>query len=690
MRYVTVSVFSEQRTKYAVVDRQKTKILEVFAGADAEAKAQRKADSLNRAQANGESGNVFFTLFGAVALVGALGVMTTTLLRGPLATVAAVNMASRADSAMEIAGRLAGQEFMAAGVDCDADGFKEPATPDLGPSHALAVAAGGGGIPGTVGGNKMDPWGTPFMFCGWDHGTGTMGCPAGLRTGAAAPAGQIAFAIVSAGPDRTFQTTCGDDPAYVTKAGDDRAFLFDQDAADALGGGGLWSLKSGDDTTATIDKDLEISTAATFGGDVVFSSSASLTLGGSFLLPTDAEIIGCTGPDRGALRFHEATTAIQVCDGAGDWLPVGGRDFLALDDVPDSYGAGGSFVRVNGAADGVQFASAALLDLADTPGDYTGMQGRFLRVDGAGVAFQSSYFGDLADAPGFSVLDAGDVLRVDGAGALAFSSMGFLDLSDTPNAWAAPGFAVVVNAGGDGLEFVSSSLFVGPAGPQGPAGADGADGANGSNGADGTNGDNGWSPVFAVESDGARRVLRVVDWQGGTGTEPATGLYVGAAGLVAAIAAAVDVRGGVGATGPAGADGADGADGAAGVTTFTALTDTPASYAGHGGKTVKVNASGDALEFVTVAAPSPGTLDCTTVVASAAIHATASCGVGYMLTGGGCEHSGTTWAAVMTAAPGGQGGGDFYYNGTTANQYHCGSSAGSGNFKAFARCCRIQ
>lgn len=74
----------------------------------------------------------------------------------------------------------------------------------------------------------------------------------------------------------------------------------------------------------------------------------------------------------------------------------------------------------------------------------------------------------------------------------------------------------------------------------------------------GTAGDNGWSPTFAVVTDDARRVLQVVDWQGGTGTKPATGLYVGATGLVADIAQGVDVRGSVGPAGPTGATGPQG------------------------------------------------------------------------------------------------------------------------------------
>lgn len=67
-------------------------------------------------------------------------------------------------------------------------------------------------------------------------------------------------------------------------------------------------------------------------------------------------------------------------------------------------------------------------------------------------------------------------------------------------------------------------------------------------------GDHGWSPVFAVVTDGARRVLQVTGWTGGTGSAPASGKYVGSSGLVTLIADAVDVRGGTGATGSAGAD----------------------------------------------------------------------------------------------------------------------------------------
>lgn len=87
----------------------------------------------------------------------------------------------------------------------------------------------------------------------------------------------------------------------------------------------------------------------------------------------------------------------------------------------------------------------------------------------------------------------------------------------------------------------------GPAGPEGPQGPQGIQGNPGPQGVKGDAGNKGWSPVFAVVTDGARRVLQVDDWVGGEGPKPATGSYVGATGLVGTIGEAVDIRGPAGA-----------------------------------------------------------------------------------------------------------------------------------------------
>ena len=74
----------------------------------------------------------------------------------------------------------------------------------------------------------------------------------------------------------------------------------------------------------------------------------------------------------------------------------------------------------------------------------------------------------------------------------------------------------------------------------------------------GQGGNNGWSPELSIRSDGARRVLRLDGWLGGTGNEPAgTGQYIGQNGLVTSISSAIDIRGtaGLDGTGAGGANG---------------------------------------------------------------------------------------------------------------------------------------
>jgi len=56
----------------------------------------------------------------------------------------------------------------------------------------------------------------------------------------------------------------------------------------------------------------------------------------------------------------------------------------------------------------------------------------------------------------------------------------------------------------------------------------------------------GWTPILAVATDGARKVLEVTGWTGGSGTAPATGVYVGPTGYVSNIIDGVDISGGVG------------------------------------------------------------------------------------------------------------------------------------------------
>lgn len=104
-------------------------------------------------------------------------------------------------------------------------------------------------------------------------------------------------------------------------------------------------------------------------------------------------------------------------------------------------------------------------------------------------------------------------------------------------------------------------------GLQGPPGEDGADGVDGTNG---------WSPVLAIETDLEARYIKVVDWVGGTGTKPASGLYVTSTGLSASIDDAIDIRG------PQGEAGVNGEDGSDAPNTFVDLIDTPDTLGTNG------------------------------------------------------------------------------------------------------------
>ena len=95
----------------------------------------------------------------------------------------------------------------------------------------------------------------------------------------------------------------------------------------------------------------------------------------------------------------------------------------------------------------------------------------------------------------------------------------------------------------------------GDKGSTGATGATGIQGIQGIAGATGAQGQKGWSPILAVVSDGARRVLQVSDWTGGAGTKPASGSYIGATGLTAIIGGAVDFRGTAGTNGTNGVNG---------------------------------------------------------------------------------------------------------------------------------------
>ncbi len=277
-----------------------------------------------------QSGNVFFAIFGAVALVGVLTAGVATFVKGPLATSVKITRQNTAENQMSIAGQVAvmAAANTASSGDCDGDAFVEPIEwrEDL----TKPFPVGGGLIPSTIGISKKDPWGTEYGYCVWDHGpshngAGSCGGASQKRLQGTDSKAYPVVALVSAGPDKTFTTTCrtfadadvnsdgnletaGVDLPLVGKASssdDDIIFTYSYEEATGASGG-LWSLKSGDPGTAVINKKIESTGVGSFAGGV--------------LLP-DSSLITCDPTTAGIMAKNASGNGIQICDGA-DWQEI--------------------------------------------------------------------------------------------------------------------------------------------------------------------------------------------------------------------------------------------------------------------------------------------------------------------------------------------------------------------------------
>ncbi len=273
-----------------------------------------------------ELGNVFFAIFGAVALVGLLGAAIMTFMKGPLATSVRLTKINTAENQMTIGAQVAvmATASQANSGDCDSDSYVEPMEWRAATTEPHPV--NGGLVPLGLGISKKDPWGTEYGYCVWNHGSVTSGsgCGANMLAGTNSAAYPV-VALVSAGPDKTFTTTCrtfaaadansdgdlsdaGDSP-LVSKASendDDIIFTYTYQEATAASGG-LWSLKAGDPTTATISKKIE--------------ATGTASLRGGVLLP-DKSLVLCDASTAGVMAMNG--NAIEICDGAGHWTAITG------------------------------------------------------------------------------------------------------------------------------------------------------------------------------------------------------------------------------------------------------------------------------------------------------------------------------------------------------------------------------
>ncbi|MFN3700550.1 MAG: tail fiber domain-containing protein [Alphaproteobacteria bacterium] len=234
-----------------------------------------------------EAGNVFFTLFGAVAVVGVLGAGVMSTMRGPLSTMVEVNRIEEAKAQMRLNARLVlldagNNDHCGADDDVMAGGTTEY-TEAVGwtPAGGNPAPSDGGLLP-SLGGTITDPWGVTYGYCAWDNGRAT-GCANHLpgQESLNAPA----IAIISAGPDRQFQTTCAQAAAN-NRQGDDLIEVLTYTEA-VSGSGGLWAAV--DDSTAETDRRLRVTSTddSEFAGGASFAGGLSGLTVSSPIINTD-------------------------------------------------------------------------------------------------------------------------------------------------------------------------------------------------------------------------------------------------------------------------------------------------------------------------------------------------------------------------------------------------------------------
>lgn len=287
-----------------------------------------------------EKGNVFFTLFGAVAVVGVLGAGIMATMRGPLSTMVEVNRIEETKAEMGISLRL----ILLAGSERDGgagDVLTEPPEP-----ASCSSATGAGCIPSGVSAKQKDAWGTLYAYCAWNNGSDHAAIGSNTHAGGSST-NNIAVALISAGPDRHFDTTCSDAPGFVPVdgIGDDIVKRYNYNDAVA-GSDGVWTVEddgTGDDKATTAEElNVQGTGTSTFTGGATFGSNVQTTgavqtdvinpnpdgsqdyidFGGSVKLPNSGSVT-CAAGTEGAIAYDPADKVVAYCDGTGSWLPVG-------------------------------------------------------------------------------------------------------------------------------------------------------------------------------------------------------------------------------------------------------------------------------------------------------------------------------------------------------------------------------
>ncbi|PJF20919.1 MAG: hypothetical protein CUN56_13740, partial [Phototrophicales bacterium] len=285
-----------------------------------------------------EKGNIFFTLFAAVGIVGAIGMGSATLLKGPVQTMVKINQNQVTEDYAELSLRVMMANVVQANANCDADNKMEAAPWDT-PGAGESAPTGGGVFPSAYGTKITDPWGRRFGYCVWDHGSkiddaGCGGATQNRLRGAPNDDTQPFITIISSGPNQQFETACNDyvdiapadgapDTALIVKppTSDDLIVNYSMiDAKNAMGDQWVFdSNVSGDADAATTDQNIDLSQDVTIDGVLDLAK-----LGGGLILP-DMATATCNATTEGQMFRDAASTppAVMVCQ-SGSFVALSG------------------------------------------------------------------------------------------------------------------------------------------------------------------------------------------------------------------------------------------------------------------------------------------------------------------------------------------------------------------------------
>jgi endosialidase-like protein len=335
-----------------------------------------------------ESGSVFTILMAGIAIAAALSAVLYSTISGPVSSMVRITNKTQAKAQMQSIASIIIMDAvnnMPNNGDCSGTGVgmvvPRSWKPGTGPT-------GGGILPTTIGAPLTDPWGTNYGYCTWEVGvagplpsgsgcdlvngynqtcTGISGgnsCSGGtspnVNTGynalrllgsinptVGSASSQVVFAIISAGPNRTFNSTCSayvnTSSTLVTPGGDDIVVSYTyQQAATATSS--LWTLSPSSAATAVISKDISVGTtlgtvpaavsstysngiingAAVVAQGEITSTAGAIGLANVLGSSTQLSSGNCNAGSLGQMYYNTSTNLVDVCTCAGGSCPATG------------------------------------------------------------------------------------------------------------------------------------------------------------------------------------------------------------------------------------------------------------------------------------------------------------------------------------------------------------------------------